>query len=128
MTNQEYIKNCLTTESSINYELLERMVLPRNVRLLHACMGASTEAGEMLDAMKKHLYYGKSLDLVNLKEEIGDCLWYLSIAIDVLGTTYEEIMETNIAKLKARYPNKFTSEDAINRNLEVERTILERSN
>ena len=34
-------------------------------------------------------------------------------------------MEKNILKLKARYPHKFENNLALNRNLEVERSILE---
>ena len=34
-------------------------------------------------------------------------------------------MDTNIAKLKARYPDKFTDELAENRNIATEREILE---
>ena len=79
----------------------------------------------MIDALKKHIYYGKDLDKVNLREEAGDLLWYISIMLDVLGTTYEECMQINIEKLAARYPNKFTEEDAIKRDLKKERKILE---
>ena len=45
---------------------------------------------------------------------------------DTLGVSFEEIQERNIEKLKARYGEKFTDEKAINRNLETERSILER--
>ena len=30
----------------------------------------------IIDALKKHIYYGKSLDVVDLKEEVGDLMWY----------------------------------------------------
>jgi hypothetical protein len=43
----------------------------------------------------------------------------------VNGIKIEKILDTNIAKLKARYGDKFSSEKAIKRNLELERTILE---
>ena len=43
----------------------------------------------------------------------------------MLNIDPSEIMSSNIAKLKARYPNKFTQEDALNRDLNVERNILE---
>jgi NTP pyrophosphatase (non-canonical NTP hydrolase) len=72
------------------------------------------------------LFYGKPLDEVNLKEEMGDLFWYLAIMADTLGVSFEEIQERNIEKLKARYGEKFTDEKAINRNLETERSILER--
>jgi hypothetical protein len=36
-----------------------------------------------------------------------------------------KICEINIKKLQARYPEKFTTEKAVNRDLKTERTILE---
>lgn len=94
-------------------------------RLLHAAMGLSTEANEFLDPIKKHLFYGKPLDLVNLKEELGDMLWYMAIAMNALDTTFEAEMTRVINKLKVRYPDKFTEHDAINRDLTAERKKLE---
>ena len=51
-------------------------------------------------------------------------MWYQAIACDVLGTTFEIEQERNIAKLSARYPDKFTEDKAINRDLETERKVL----
>jgi len=94
--------------------------------LIHASMGLVTEAGEFQDMLKKHLYYGRKLDEVNLKEEIGDTLWYCAIALNALGTDFETVMQTNIDKLKARFPEKFTEDNANSRNLDKEREILEK--
>lgn len=95
-------------------------------RLLHAGLGLTTEAGEFVDPLKKRLFYCKPLDLVNLKEELGDLLWYVAIACDALGTTVEQVMETVIAKLQHRYPDKFSDVAAINRDLDGERAVLEK--
>lgn len=92
---------------------------------LHMVTGLVTESAELADAYKKHFAYGKELDLVNIKEELGDVLWYLANFCTMLNIDTSEIMSSNIAKLKARYPNKFTQEDALNRDLNVERNILE---
>lgn len=43
----------------------------------------------------------------------------------VIGVDFFRGLENNIAKLQARYPEKFTEEQALNRNLEAERKILE---
>jgi NTP pyrophosphatase (non-canonical NTP hydrolase) len=85
-----------------------------------------TEAGELADVIKKHLYYGADLDYTNLIEEAGDLMWYLSILLDELNVSFSEVMEKNIAKLKKRYPDKFSKEHALNRDLEGEREILEK--
>lgn len=161
----------------------------------HMLVGMITEIGELLDAHKKNFAYGKELDMVNIKEEIGDFFWYVAnfdniykkdvaqssfmvstsnsnsdnpihalssameyaskalshlltsttelmvesyissvirlVVSDILwyckyyNIDVEKIFDTNIAKLKTRYPNKFTQEDALNRDLKSERKILE---
>lgn len=124
MNSKNYISNALRTES-IDFEAFkERLSDERILRLLHAALGKCTEAGEFLDALKKYIVYGKDLDLVNLREEIGDGHWYDAIAASALETTFEEIWEKNIAKLKSRYGDKFNQEGALNRDLEKERDIL----
>lgn len=116
----DYQKDALRTESTVfNLEAGDD-------RLLHAGIGLATESGEFLDALKKHIFYGKPLDRTNLKEEIGDLMWYCAIALDELDSTFGEVQETNIAKLKARYPDKFTEERAETRDLVKERKILEK--
>jgi len=135
--NKKYQKSALRTNGPDYQGVIERLTSTKLVEynsgedteksldLLHASMGMVTEAGEFMDMMKKHLFYGKPQDTTNLKEEIGDILWYAAIALEALDTNFEEVMETNIAKLKARYPEKFTEDKALNRNLDTEREILE---
>lgn len=118
-----FIEDCLRTEAPISMDIEERA--NENLRTLHAAMGMQTEVGEIVDQLKKHIFYGKELDIVNIKEELGDLLWYISLLMDCVDTTYRECQEKVVAKLRARYPNKFTEQDAINRNLELERAVLE---
>lgn len=94
------------------------------IRLRHAADGLTTETGELVDSLKKWCFYGKNLDHDNLIEELGDILWYVALACNALNATMERVMEKNIAKLRARYPDKFTSENAINRDLEAEKKAL----
>lgn len=47
--------------------------------LYHSIEGVFTEMGEIIDIFKKHSRYGKPIDVVNLKEEVGDLLWYVAI-------------------------------------------------
>jgi NTP pyrophosphatase (non-canonical NTP hydrolase) len=122
---KKYVENAINTESNDFASIQKRLMREEVTRILHAAMGLSTEAGELLDAMKKHVFYGKPLDIVNLQEELGDIFWYAAILADTCHFTFEDTMEKNIAKLKARYPDKFTENDAVNRNLETERKILE---
>lgn len=96
-------------------------------RLLHGTLGLITESGEIADALKRWIYYGQDLDETNVKEEIGDCLWYLALICNTLGFDLEDVMESNIAKLKTRYPNKYNDYDAAeeNRNREAEAKAVE---
>ena len=90
-------------------------ISPHYTDLLHAVLGLSGEAGELIDAVKKNLIYGKLLDIENYKEELGDILWYMALAIDSLGSSFEEVMQMNLEKLKKRYPEKYTDELASTR-------------
>lgn len=98
---------------------------PNGINLLHAAMGLATESGEVVDAIKKHLFYGKPIDRVNLIEEAGDVLWYLALLLDTIGVPFEEAMDVNIAKLRERFPDKFGGFEALNRDLTAERQVLE---
>ena len=124
MKPDEYIRNVLKTESVDFVAIKNRYNNNSFVRLDHASDGLCTEAGEFKDTIKKAKFYGKEIDAINLVEELGDILWYVGIACDVLGVSIEQVMERNIAKLKARYGEKFNEEGAINRDLENERNIL----
>ncbi len=125
MNSNQYINDAIKTESTDFSAMNQRLNDDGLKRLLHAGIGLSTEAGEFLDALKKHIFYGKDLDKVNLSEEIGDLFWYLAIASDELGINFESVMERNIAKLKARYGEKFSETKAETRDLNTERNILE---
>jgi len=92
---------------------------------LHMALGISTEAGELLDIFKKRFAYKKTLDWVNVKEELGDLMWYISNFCAINGFDFEEILELNINKLKTRFPEKFTEHKANNRDLKEERRVLE---
>ncbi|AYF44914.1 MULTISPECIES: nucleoside triphosphate pyrophosphohydrolase family protein [Halobacteriovorax] len=125
MDSRKYMSDAIRTESR-DFDAMNTRLLDDGVkRLLHAGIGISTEAGEFLDALKKHIFYGKELDRVNLAEELGDLFWYMAIVGDELGIKFEDVMERNITKLKARYGEKFSEEKADKRDLESERKILE---
>lgn len=125
MDAKEYVRLATKTESCDWPSIQERTSNVFQLRTLHAAMGVCTEAGELMDALKKFIFYGKDLDIINIKEEISDCFWYIALMCDNLKISFEEIWELNIKKLAARYPDKFTEKDALNRNLKKERKILE---
>jgi len=87
----------------------------RLLRMVHMAIGMNGEAGEVIDLLKKSMVYGKPLDEIKLKKEIGDVLWYVANLIDALGSSFEEVMQMNVDKLAERYPNGFTEADALER-------------
>lgn len=91
---------------------------------IHGIIGLATEAGELLENMKDALN-GHAIDRVNVKEEVGDGKWYMAILAQVGQFGWGDDEQVNIAKLRARFPDKFTEADAINRDLDAERAILE---
>ena len=125
MTPNEYQEKALRTESNNFEEIIERINTILFIRLDHAGKGFATETGEFIDVLKRYEFYGKEKDLVNLQEELGDLLWYIAIACSALKVSMEEVMEKNIAKLKARFPDKYTQDKALNRDLDAERGTLE---
>src|SRR5262249_14290914 len=94
--------------------------------ILHGILGVMTESGELAEAIHNALSNSEaSLDVVNLSEEIGDLQWYEAMLARAIGTDFDTLQRQNIAKLKARFPDKFTESAANNRDLEKEREILE---
>lgn len=92
-----------TTESSETY--LDTMVL-----------GLNGEAGEIAELFKKYRYHGHDYpDAEKLVKELGDILWYVACGAEGLGVSLNEIAKANIEKLKLRYPNRFSTEQSLNR-------------
>lgn len=82
------------------------------VDLIHAIMGISGEAGELLDAIKKAAIYDKPLDRENVVEELGDLEFYIEQLRQRLGITREETLDANIDKLRKRYEGFVYSDQA----------------
>jgi NTP pyrophosphatase (non-canonical NTP hydrolase) len=177
--------------------------LPFTEHMTHMAVGITGEMGELLDAIKKVMVYGKSLDQVNMLEEVGDALWYvvnllpelvvepvymeralyrgvmkaegrqlegmglvaallsinkavasvcadlpnlneeeapgtsfavavienlagnMGVVCQLLGIDPVQAMDRNIAKLAARYGDKYSDVAALNRNTNDERKVLE---
>lgn len=93
--------------------------------LAHMALGITGEAGEVADIIKKHYAYGKSLDTLHLVEEVGDIMFYLNGLLAELDVEWSEVLEVNIKKLEARYPDlRFNADHAINRDVEAEQKAI----
>jgi NTP pyrophosphatase (non-canonical NTP hydrolase) len=109
----EFVRQTTSPASSDFEQLLARMTeLEANndadvPRLITAAFGMSAECGELVEIIKKILLQGKSYNednVIHMKKEAGDVLWYMSQLCIALNTTFEELMEINYQKLSARYP------------------------
>lgn len=85
------------------------------VDLSNAALGLCGEAGEFADIVKKHLHQGHALDRPKLIREVGDVLWYVALACEVLGVTIDEVAQTNVDKLRKRFPDGFSYDASVNR-------------
>ena len=111
MENNEYQKLSART-------LLEKPdfeIRPEQVMIVWNAIGLGGEAGEVLDLIKKGIFHQQGIDLIKLKKELGDVLWYLSALCTQFGFTLDDVMETNIEKLKARFPNGYNATDTLNK-------------
>ena len=109
----DFVHDVTSTESLDYAALLTRMNkleleddcnLPQ---LLTAALGLTAESGEFSEVVKKIILQGKSYNednVFHMKRELGDICWYIAQACMALDTTFDEIIEMNVDKLKKRYP------------------------
>ena len=106
MTPNEYQRNAMRTASGISTSCPENL-------LLQGVMGMSGESGEALDIVKKIMFQGHELNEAtkeHLIRELGDVLWYVATTAEAPNVPLETVMQTNIDKLRARYPKRFDAE------------------
>lgn len=106
MTINEYQRLAMTT---LNPALDRRDVL------INGVMGLCGEAGEAIDIVKKYLAQGHELDREKLIKELGDVAWYLAETAYALDVSLEDVLQRNIDKLRARYPEGFDTKRSVER-------------
>ena len=106
MNVNEYQKLAMVTK---NPDLKDRDLL------INSVMGLCGESGEVIDLVKKHVSHGHPLNREKLIDELGDVAWYLAECAEAIGVTLEDVLAHNIEKLKKRYPEGFSTERSINR-------------
>jgi len=117
MDAREYQELAMKTEAS-QYEIWKRIIQDGSnptlemTRLDTAVRGLAGDVGEVCSCVQKYIEYGEELDEINLKEEVGDCMWRLAQICKAIGIDLEDAMIANIEKLKIRYPDKYSDERA----------------
>ena len=107
----EFVNEVTSNESKF-YDAFDARVyeLTKDIpveRLLTAALGICAEGGEFTEVVKKIVFQGKPINeenIFHMKRELGDILWYVAQACMALDTTFDEVIEMNVEKLKARYP------------------------
>lgn len=119
MQGKEYVKLAMRTNDGNNTQRLTNAVNVVGNKdigcVFNACLGLSGEVGELNDMIKKWIFHEKPFDEVHAKKELGDVLWYVAMMCHSFGWDLDEIMQMNVDKLKARYPQGFSVELANNR-------------
>ena len=113
-----------TSDASLDYVFMATRIAELEAngtntsQLLTAALGLSAEAGEFTEVVKKIILQGKPYNednVFHMKRELGDICWYLAQAFMALDTNFDEILDMNIEKLSARYPdgafNEYYSEN-----------------
>ena len=85
---------------------------PSQCELLHAAIGIAGEEGELLDAVRKHVFDGEPIDRENVIEELGDIDFYLTAARLAAKTDLGEVLTYNQAKLSKRYESGYSDKAA----------------
>ena len=104
--------DAVTSDESKRYDAFDKRVyeLESQIpveRLLTAALGICAEGGEFTEVVKKIVFQGKPVNednIFHMKRELGDIMWYVAQACMALDTDFNEIVEMNVEKLKARYP------------------------
>lgn len=97
----------ILTEHKLSVLKTANSKLNHQQQLANAAIGLCGEAGEVADLLKKHLFQERSLDIGKVKEEMGDVVWYLSYLSLALGIDMNSVIQGNMEKLMARYPDGF---------------------
>lgn len=98
----QFFENMVAKLAKPGENILEELT-PDKAHLLHMAMGIAGEAGELLDAVKKHVIYNKPIDRGNIVEELGDLRFYMKGIMLPLEVTELEVIKGNIGKLSQRY-------------------------
>lgn len=127
MSPRDYSEYVLSKQA--DQEVIRQRIYREGVKattLDNAARGLSDDSGELSGCIKKWLEYGQPLDLVNLLEELGDCLFRIVQAGAAVGYSLQDIIDANVRKLDARYKKQLTEAEALesNRNRDKERQAV----
>ena len=124
---KDFVREVTSGESLSSMQMYNRIVdietteskMGVNMSLLMTgAIGISAEGGEFAEIVKKCIFQGKPMDddaQYHMKRELGDIMWYIAQACIALSISLEDVLDTNIQKLEARYPDGFEAFRSENR-------------
>lgn len=126
INQEDWENNFEIINNSINLtDVNDKELVNINPRIFHSIVGIATEATELMEALYDVVANEKEIDNINVREEIFDALWYICLFHGAVDKDFAGTFNMGFDKLKKRYPDKFSAEHAINRDIESERKILE---
>lgn len=117
MTNLSY-------EFRTNSQIDNNDTLSINPRLFHGIVGIATESTELMEQLYNAINNKCMMDNVNILEETFDASWYIGLIHNAMNAKMQHTLECGIEKLRHRFPDKFSDENANSRDLTSEREIL----
>jgi NTP pyrophosphatase (non-canonical NTP hydrolase) len=99
---------------------LATMNPPSEFLMMHAIFASS----DLVDMAKKHMFYNRTLNHGDFIENLSTIIEAIRLICNAHGILLSDVLESNIRKLRTRYPEKFTDEKAIVRNLAAESAAL----
>lgn len=81
----------------------------------HALHGISAEVGEVASLYQHAIQEKGEVSAAKLVEELGDLIWFIAELATVNNIPMDYILEHNIDKLVARYPDGFDEQRSIHR-------------
>jgi hypothetical protein len=112
-------------ELNINFQIENYEKQLHQVTNEKLIMQSFKTSSKLLDDLKKKIFYNKLIDEENFVRKTKNLFDTLGVFCYINNIEINDILDKNIAKLKARYGEKFSTERAIKRDLEKERVILE---
>lgn len=106
MTINEYQQEALRTANCKNQDY---------PLIINGALGLAGEAGEVVDIVKKAFFHGHPLKTHEIVKELGDVAWYLAVTAHCVGYDLESVLQTNVDKLRNRYPEGFDSWRSLHR-------------
>jgi len=106
---EQVSEQCIDVHTAYKVPMNVSVPVDRQMLIWNA-LGLSGEAGEIAELVAG-IEHGTP-DRDKLIKELGDSEWYTAALCTKIGASLDEVFERNIAKLRQRYPNGYSSEDS----------------